>query len=55
MASPEKDIDLVTGIDVNYETNKKRSNSETADYPRRRAIIAVGISYYRWNVFSRLP
>ncbi|KAJ5630560.1 uncharacterized protein N7484_010660 [Penicillium longicatenatum] len=47
MASPEKDIDLVTGIDVNYETNKKRSNSETTDYPRRRAIIACQICRLR--------
>lgn len=54
MASPEKEIDPVAGIDVNYELNKKRSNSEAADYPRRRATIAVGISHYRWDVSTKL-
>ncbi|KAJ5898599.1 hypothetical protein N7504_008887 [Penicillium tannophilum] len=47
MASPEKDNDSVAGSDVHYVSNKKRSNSEAADYPRRRATIACQICRLR--------
>ncbi|KAJ5918999.1 hypothetical protein N7466_009942 [Penicillium verhagenii] len=41
MTSSEKDIDPITGIDVNCEGTNKRPNSEATDYPRRRATIAI--------------
>jgi hypothetical protein len=38
---PERDIDPITGGEL--EGTKKRSSEDAAEYPRRRATIAVGI------------
>jgi hypothetical protein len=39
---PERDIDPITGAELDLLGTKKRSSEDASEYPRRRATIAVG-------------
>jgi hypothetical protein len=38
---PERDVDPIIGSDFDLSGTKKRSSEDAAEYPRRRATIAV--------------
>lgn len=40
---PERDIDPLTGAELELSGTKKRSSEDATEYPRRRATIAVGL------------
>ncbi|KAJ5485344.1 hypothetical protein N7539_005332 [Penicillium diatomitis] len=45
--TPERDADGMTGIELEFSLNKKRTGEDIAEYPRRRATIACQICRLR--------
>ena len=51
--TPEKDGDSMTGLELDFAISKKRTGEDAAEYPRRRATIAVSLGLRAHDVQRR--